>query len=154
MKNNLTLSFTEPPHYFCSGLGSVFVGVFLLLCGTVAPVVAQEDPMYEAAGSFLELLDAGSYQQAWWEGSELLHLISDPDSWVEEVRIQREIFGVFDERSIRTVASRKNVSGLPDGDYGILLFDSRFENKKNGLEMMTIGKDPYGDWKVVSYRLR
>lgn len=144
------------------GLGSVWrllgvTGSFfvcLLLTTQLAVAGPQQNDVRDAAGSFLELLDAGSYQQAWWEGSDLLHLTTDVDQWAEQMRARRDLFGEFVERSLKNVVSRNSLPGLPDGDYAIVLYDCRYEHKQKGLEMMTLGKDAYGAWKVVSYHLR
>ncbi len=144
----------EPVSPFKGRIGSFFVCMAILLCGLVAPVGAEDNPARQAANDFLELLDAGSYQQAWWEGSEYLHATSDLDQWVKEVETRRGLFGRFEERSIKSTASRTSFSGFPDGQYEILLYDSRFQNKRRGLEMLILGRDLYGAWRVVSYRLR
>ncbi len=154
MKKRWMSNLVELARRLQDGLGSIFICALLVVLLSVVPVAAQEDSLRETAESFLELLDGGSYQQAWWEGSELLHMTSSLDQWVDEVRVRRELFGEFKERSVKSGVSRTSLSGFPDGDFEILLFDSRFENKQKGLEMLVFVKSPYGDWKLVSYRLR
>lgn len=130
--------------------GSVFLCLFLL-SGAVA---AEPAPALEEAQSFLELVDAGSYQQAWWGSSDLLQLTSKLDSWVSALRVQREMFGGLVERSPKTVSARTSQPGLPDGEYMLILFDSRFERKQKALELLVLARAPYEGWKLVSYRLR
>jgi len=134
-------------------LGSLFF-CLVLLTGFFGQLSAETTPALEDAQSFLELIDAGNFPQAWWEGSELLHLNSELDDWVESSRIRHDLFGEFSERRVKTFSVRSSYPGLPDGEYAILLFDSSFEHKQAALEMLVMVKDPYGGWKVVSYRLR
>ncbi len=153
MKRKHLFNATESGPRDLGGFGAVILCLVLLFVSLAGPVVAQEDPLREAAESFLELLDAGSFQQAWWEGSELLHLTSSLDDWVDEVRVRRNLLGKLKERSVRTLVRRESLSGLPDGTYGVLVTESRFEKKRKGSEMLTLGRDLYGSWRVISYRL-
>lgn len=134
----------------------VAVGAFLFcaMLMVATPVLADEDPIKSAAESFFGLVDAGSYQQAWWECSELLQMTTSLDSWVEEVRTQRALFGDAVERKVKTLSERSSQPGFPDGEYALVLYDSRYENKKKALELLVLKKGPYGEWKVVSFRLR
>lgn len=83
-----------------------------------------------------------------------MHLTSNLDKWVGKQRVQRSLLGSGDERSVRAVAGRETLAGFPDGIYGVLVAGSRFEKKHKGVAVITLGKDPYGSWKVVSYVLR
>jgi hypothetical protein len=153
MKRKMMSNLTGSGHILRGGLGSVFVCLLLFVC-LVPSVKAIEDPARDAAESFLELLDAGTYQQAWWEGSELLHLTTKLDVWVGRNRVQRNLLGSFLERSIRTVIRREILAGFPDGVYAVLIAECRFENKQRGVEVITLGKDSDGTWRVISYDLR
>ncbi len=154
MKKMKLGTFAESMRSLLALSGSVFICALLLFWLTAGPVTAADDPLGEAAESFLELVDAGNYAQAWWEGSELLHLIEPLDQWVAAQRVGRELFGELRERSVKGVASRSYMPRLPDGEYGIYSFDVRYENKSKGLELLVLNKDIYGVWRVVSYRLR
>ena len=80
------------------------------------PVTAYEDPLHDAAKSFVELLDAGSFQQTWWEGSELLHLTTNLDQWVDMMRVHLDLLGRLEERSVWSVIGRQSLAGFPDGE--------------------------------------
>lgn len=132
----------------------LFVFVALFVCVSVGYSVAEDTPSGREVEIFFELIDDDSYQQAWWEGSDLLHQLEPLDHWVSEQRVIRELFGELQERTVKGVASRSYMPGLPDGEYAILTFDVRYENKAKGLEILIFQKDAYGAWRIVSYRLR
>jgi len=154
MENHRMLEATEPGRCYFSCLGFVFVFLLLLLSGFVVPAIASQDPFREAAESFLELLDAGNYQQAWMEGNEFLHVTTSVDRWADEKRVQRDLLGHFEKRFVRTVVTRQTLAGFPDGVYGVLVTECQFEKKQRGVEIVTLGKDLYGSWRVISYDLR
>ena len=131
--------------------GSVFL--LFLFCLSLPAAAEMKTPVIAAAESFFELRDAGSLQQAWWEGSEILHQTTRMDRWMEDMRIQSELMGDLVKRSLRSRVQRSTMPGLPDGEYVILLYDVSFEHKKAGLEILVMLHDASGDWRLVSYRL-
>ncbi|WP_020677184.1 DUF4019 domain-containing protein [Geopsychrobacter electrodiphilus] len=133
---------------------TILVCALFLVFGVSTGHAEREDLSRVAANSFLELLDAGNYIQAWWEGSELLHQTTDLDTWVAEQLVQRQLLGHLTERTIKGVTERTVMSGFPDGDYRIFVVGSRFEKKQKALELLILNKEPFEDWRVVSYRLR
>jgi len=108
----------------------------------------------KASENFLFLLDAEDYDTAWEESSTVLKIMKSKETWANELRILRELFGYQINRTPKKTNSFNTLSGLPDGKYHLLIMDTSFEKKKKGIQSIIVMHDKDGMWRVVDYIAR
>ena len=54
-------------------------------------------------------------------------------------------------RSLKTATVKHELPGVPDGDYVVIQFETRFEHKASAIETITPMKEKDGAWKVSGY---
>ena len=57
----------------------------------------------------------------------------------------------------RTVSSTQyatTLPGAPDGEYVLVQYETVFENKKAGVEALTVSREKDGTWRVSGYFIR
>ncbi len=117
---------------------------------------AEQDtkPARQAAASWLALVDAENYSEAWKGFSSFFQERMTLPKWEEQVKSARSIFGKFESRTLKSATPAKTLPGAPDGDYVVIQYDTTFEKKKEALETITLqlGKD--GKWGVVGYFIK
>lgn len=74
--------------------------------------------------------------------------------WESQVKAAREPMGKLISRSVKTRQFAKTLPGAPDGEYVVIQFDTKFENKAAAVETITPQKDPEGNWRVSGYFIR
>ena len=120
---------------------------------SAGPIVEQA--AIQAAEEFLELLDDGQYEQSWRESALLFQALKTEREWVEKAGRQRPLFGPTLQRTLKSAEYRSSMVGLPDGDYAVIVFETRFERKREGLETTTlIFDDDEGSWRVTGCFIR
>jgi len=108
----------------------------------------------QAAGSWLSLVDAGKYPEAYKGFAQFFTDRMPLDKWEPQVKSARDIFGKFVSRKLKSATPATSLPGAPDGQYVVLQYDATFEKKQNAVETVTesLGKD--GKWGVVGYYIK
>jgi len=103
--------------------------------------------------AWARLIDSGKYTYSWREASAFLRARIPEPQWVKMVQGSRAPLGALVSRKKRSVTFSSTLSGAPDGNYAIIVFDSSFENKASAMEQITLIAD--GDaWRVAGYFIR
>ena len=105
------------------------------------------------AETFSATIDAQNYQAAYQSGSKFLHLTAPESQWVSETERTREILGSTQQRKLIAVKSISTYPGLPDGEYMLVFFETKMENKAKAAEVLLMAQID-GAWKVCSYHLK
>ncbi len=131
-----------------------FVALLLLLFCMSAIHASDSDILEKverSARSWLELVDNDEYVESWRKSSvELREKISESD-WIKSITATRVPLGSADNRYIATAGQTKSLSGLPNGEYIVLQFYTRFTNKGLVMETIALAKQQNGDWLVAEY---
>jgi hypothetical protein len=110
----------------------------------------------EAAASGMEwvkLIDSGKYAYSWREASAFFRARIPEKQWVTMIQVSRAPLGALVSRKKRSVTFTSTLSGAPDCNYAVIVFDSSFENKASAMEQITVIAD--GDkWRVAGYFIR
>ena len=69
----------------------------------------------------------------------------------KSVRAVRTPLGKVVSRKVKSRQYATSLPGAPDGEYVVIQFETRFENKANALETITPMLDKDGKWKVSGY---
>lgn len=124
----------------------------LLLC---LPVHADMDVEHAeaAALAWIEAIDRGDILEAWHLSSPLMQEIASPDALAKAIQAARGGMGSVIDRKLVDARRETSLPGAPDGEYIVLSFHARFENKQQAVETVTPRREN-GTWKVSGYFIR
>ncbi len=129
------------------------VSLFIVM---IVPALAQDEaPAAEqsAALAWLDLVDAGRYQESWREAAQLFRDQMPAENWSRLVAGVREPIGTLKSRRLQSSREAGALPGAPDGDYMILQFLSSFANKAHAQERVTLMREG-AEWRVAGYYIR
>jgi hypothetical protein len=131
----------------------IVVACCLAAIGT-GSVIAQ-DPRGSAAQkqarAWLVLADGGNAEATWRASGKLFRDTVTTEQWGDALRRVRSPLGAALERSLLSTQFAKSFPGAPQGDYALLVFRTRFANKEESRETLTVQREPDGEWRVVGY---
>jgi hypothetical protein len=104
-----------------------------------------------AADAWLAVVDAGQYGRSWDQASSMLKNAATRSGWEAAAKSVRASLGRLKGRKLKSATFTRTVPNAPQGEYVILLFDSKFENKADAVETVTPMKEADGSWKVAGY---
>ncbi|MDQ7733562.1 DUF4019 domain-containing protein [Halomonas sp. SpR1] len=125
----------------------IFATLFLTLSSSA---YANTSDAEAAALAWLEAIDSGQYEQAWEASSPLLKKPLSPHMLERTIGAARRDFGAVQSRRRVGVVRETSMPGAPRGDYAVLTFQTRFENKPQITETITPHLEE-GIWKVSGY---
>ena len=111
-------------------------------------------PAARAARAWLATVDSGRYGDSWEEASTLFKETIPKLRWETSVQSAREPLGIVTGRKIRAMNYMRVLPGAPEGEYVVIQFDTRFENRPLSVETVTPMKEKDGTWKVSGYFIR
>lgn len=119
---------------------------------------AESNPAAEraAAGAtlpWLEALDGGDYARCWNAAAPLFRESVARDKWPEKARGYREPLGAFASRRLNTTTYIVDPWGAPDGEYVIVVYDSRWA-AGSIYESLHMQRQPDGRWLVAGYSVQ
>ena len=133
-----------------------FLLVFLAGCATKsqsrAARRADEHNAKAVAQRWLEMLDAGDYEEAFEHKSIRFRISGTQRQFVRYMQGRRDPFGQVASRKFIGAAAIKKLVGLPDGNYATILFKTTFEHKSVAAERVILSKEE-GRWQVIEYRI-
>lgn len=107
----------------------------------------------DAATNWLALIDAGKYEQSWSEASKLFQEHVTQAQWATQAKAAREPLGAVVSRATPAVRLATSLPGVPDGQYAILQFHSKYAHKANAVETVTMMMQD-GSWKAAGYFIK
>ncbi len=128
----------------------------VLLLATRAPAdeSAEVAKAQEAAKSWLALIDAAKYGESWDGAAALFKGALPRAQWESAAKAAREPLGKLGERKLKSATFAHSLPGVPDGEYVVIQFDTRFANKAAAIETITPMHEKDGSWKVSGYYIR
>jgi hypothetical protein len=113
-----------------------------------------EKAAIESAKAWLELIDAEKYDQSWQEAALYVRNLVPKDDWHRSMQGARRPLGKLVSRELKSTRYTTSAPGAPDGQYVILQYNTRFENKKAAVETVTPMLDNDGKWRVSGYYIK
>lgn len=107
-----------------------------------------------AAQAWLASIDAANYAQSWDEAASVFQEAVAKAQWETAARSARGPLGALKERKTKSATFTRSLPGAPDGEYVVIQYDSRFENKAKAVETVTPMRDKDGRWKVSGYYIK
>jgi Protein of unknown function (DUF4019) len=127
-------------------IATVFFAAMLF----AAPANDQAAP---SGVAWLKLIDSAKYADSWREASTYFRSRVPEKQWVNMVQTVRAPVGALVSRKQRSVTFTTTMPGSPDGNYGVIVFDTSFQNKASAMEQLTVMAD--GEkWRVAGYFIR
>ena len=130
--------------------------VVLLLAG--GPAAAQEEidvkPAMGVAQAWLASVDAGNYGASWEAAAPLFREAMAKVKWETTIESVRAPLGTPINRKLRQAYYTRVLPNAPEGEYVVIQYDTRFENRPLSTEIVTPMKAIDGTWKVSGYIIR
>jgi hypothetical protein len=119
------------------------------------PSINDDRDVIEASEKWLRLLDRGQLGPAWDVSAKTLQAQVTRAEWIKGIGAARKPFGRLAARNRDRFARAHQLPGVPEGDYAIVQFDSRFEGGRHATEQITWSLEPDGGvWRVAGYYIR
>lgn len=115
--------------------------------------LADKDEAVEAASSWLGIIDADNFAESWDETASLFKRLLSRDQWVSMLDGVRTPLGALVGRELESTTAETTLPGAPDGNYWIIVFNTRFANKASAVETLVM-IDEEGKWLPVGYYIR
>jgi hypothetical protein len=104
-----------------------------------------------AATKWLELIDAGKYEDAWSASADEIKTVGPKEGFAKMMEQTRAPLGKEVSRAVKDRAYAKDTQNAPPGEYVQIHFNTSFENAKSAIELVIVKKQPDGVWKVGQY---
>ena len=113
---------------------------------------ANENDARAAALHWLQLLDAGDYEEAFEFEAQDFRMHRTQSQFVRLMQARRAPFGNALSRKFIGAVHLEKFVGAPEGNYESVLFKTAFEHKNPTAERVILIKQPIG-WRVIDYRI-
>jgi len=104
-----------------------------------------------AATSWLELIDAGKYDDAWAASADEIKTAGPKEDFGKMMEQTRAPVGRETSRALKDSAYAKDPQNAPPGEYVQIHFTTSFENANSVTELVIVKKQSDGVWKVGQY---
>ncbi len=111
----------------------------------VSPAVAEQ---------WLHTIDAQHYQQSWDQASTYLKTALTAPQWQQTLTAHRQPFGSPLSRILQKTEYRRDLPGVPKGQYIIFHFMTTFKDKPDAIETVVVTKETNGEWKSIGYTIK
>ncbi len=133
---------------------AIFSLALIITAGLHAAAATREQVAQEAAQQWLSLVDAGNYAESWQNASSAFKHAISQQQWQDALTIVRRPLGKLEKRELKSAEYKTSLSGAPDGEYVVLIFNTVFENKKAAVETVTMTPEKNGEWRSIGYFIR
>ena len=131
-----------------------FIPVLVLLVSSVA--MAQSDKAQIAAESatrWLGYVDSSDYAKSWDSAAQLFQKAVSKADWEKQLTAIRGPLGAEESRGQVSATYTTQLPGVPDGEYVVVRYQSRFEKKRSAVETVTLANDR-DKWRVAGYYIK
>lgn len=112
---------------------------------TVSAAVAQ---------SWLKGVDNEKYEQSWDQEAKQAQNVIKKEEWKQVLDAVRKPLGSVVDRKLLDQRTAKDPKGLVPGDYMVLFYKTKFQNKDSSYELITLQKEADGQWRVLTYQVQ
>jgi hypothetical protein len=111
-------------------------------------------PAMAAAEAWLQLVDGGLYGQSWEEAAAAFKDKVVKLQWETGLQDQRNLSGRLASRKLASATYTRALPGAPPGEYVVVQYHSRFDNRPLATEIVTPMRQADGTWRVAGYFIR
>lgn len=143
-------------HQFQIHLFLFFASLLLIIIPVMNKTPSSEvaEQSLHAAAQFLFLVDTEEYAKSWEVTSSTLKDMLSQEAWNEKIEELRSFLGPVISRVQKNVTYTDSASDVPDGEYVVMTFISKFELREQVIETITLMLNDSDQWKVVGYFLK
>jgi len=113
-----------------------------------------EQSALKSAESWLVYIDDGKYGESWDAAASLFKNALPREKWEELMNNTRSAAGKFLERKVLSKTFKTTLPGAPDGQYVVIQFQTKFEQKEYAIETVTPTMDADSTWRVSGYYIK
>lgn len=122
----------------------------LIFSASAATLLTRDEAARDRAIQWLQLIDAGRYDEAASEASLEARAL---EQWMNHFKMQRAPLGRVNKREFVDARHTSVFPGVPDvRQYHVLRFKTSFEHKPTAIEQVTISKMGCC-WEVYEYKI-
>ncbi|MCP4604128.1 MAG: DUF4019 domain-containing protein [Proteobacteria bacterium] len=136
------------------------VSILLILCLFLAASFcasagsSKEEAAVKEATRWVGLIDQGKYAEGWKQASSLIKGAVGEKQFAQSLSAARKPFGKMISRTLKGASYQTALPGVPDGEYVVIQFETRFKNKKSAIETITPKREKDGKWRVSGYYIK
>ena len=108
----------------------------------------------QAAHSWLAYCDAYDTKKSWEEASTIFKRAADMQKWEEIFLAVRKSLGEVLLREQISAKTQKALPGIPDGLYVVIRYKTKFANKNESIETVTVSMEDDAVWRACGYFLK
>lgn len=117
-------------------------------------VLAQPPATPDAAAmQWLSFVDGGDYVQSWEHAGDLFKAQITAHDLQSKIAPVREPLGAIFQRTLLAVRLSNIMPGLPNAQYAVVQFNSRFANKAAAVETVAMEKED-NRWEAIGYFIK
>src|ERR1039457_6134109 len=129
----------------------------LILCLALTTVAFPQDKTQaaeQAAADWLKLVDFDAYARSWKVASSTFKAKVTQGNCEQTLRATRTPLGVVLSRHLKSTEYRRQLPGVPDGEYILIRYDTSFEHKKAAIETVVLELERDGHWRAAGYSIK
>jgi len=132
----------------------VVIYIVIFISAVFAESDEKEDAAIAAAEEWITLVDSGKYIDSWNASAALFRASITAKKWKRTLLAIHKPIGKIVSREIKSSTPTNELPGVPDGDYIVIRYKSRFQLKKSAVETVTVMLEEDGVWRVAGYYIR
>jgi hypothetical protein len=115
---------------------------------------ATTDEAVTAGNTWLAVVDAGRYGESWEQACAYFKNVVPRNQWERQVAGVRGPLGPVLSREVVSAEFTTKLPGAPDGEYVVIQYRTKFQNKADAIETVTPMRDQDGVFRVSGYYVR
>jgi hypothetical protein len=115
---------------------------------------AATDEAVTASNTWLAIVDADRYGDSWEQACAYFKNVVPKDQWESQVAGVRGPLGPVLSREVVSADFTTKLPGAPDGEYVVIQYRTKFQNKSAATETVTPMRDKDGVFRVSGYYIR
>lgn len=115
--------------------------------------IAAESPEIRSTIAWLGMMDSGNYAESWDASAPLFQSHVSRGDWDQALSRVRAPLGALLSREVNSTSQHASLPGVPDGEYLVVTFKTRFENKESVTETVTLSRVG-SEWLPVGYFIK
>ena len=136
-----------------TGAACILIILSLIFSASEPAAERREEAATKVALEWLALVDGRQYEASWNKAASLFKAQVGTSDWVKAASAVRNPLGSLIARRLVSATHTTSLPGAPDGEYVVIQFQTRFENKRQAVETVTPTLDK-GRWRVSGYYIR
>ncbi|UCF47451.1 MAG: DUF4019 domain-containing protein [Myxococcales bacterium] len=115
---------------------------------------AATDEGIAASNAWLEVVDAGRYGDSWEQACAYFRNVVPKEQWERQTAGVRGPLGPVLSRTVGSAEYTTKLPGALDGEYVVIQYQTKFQNKADAIETVTPMRDQDGVFRVSGYYIR